>query len=300
MTSNAYDPDKIEGWDVWAGRISYSHDGYQSGAAKNAIANGLDAKTFKLINQDNGEVMLSKPIQIENTHLGNFQVMDFSEIRTPGTYVLEAGNTSTHPFSIGPDIWESSIWKALNFFYMERCGMAVPGVHGVCHRDWTSVHGDKRIIINGGWHDAGDLSQGLGNTAEIEYGLFSLAEKLHDRNENPELYTRVLEEARWGLDWILKTSFGDGFRSSGSISSRRTNGILGDFDDIVATARNNPYDNFQASASEAIAARVLKESDPRLAAYALQKAKADWKFAVAGMANTCKPKCTKRDMDRNL
>ena len=32
------DPDYVEGWDVWPGRISYSHTGYQSGAAKSAIA----------------------------------------------------------------------------------------------------------------------------------------------------------------------------------------------------------------------------------------------------------------------
>ncbi len=34
------DPDYIEGWGVWPGRISYSHAGYQSGALKTAIASG--------------------------------------------------------------------------------------------------------------------------------------------------------------------------------------------------------------------------------------------------------------------
>ncbi len=279
-------PDKIEGWDVWPGRISYSHDGYQTGAIKSAIANGLDVKEFELINQDNGEIVLTKRIELKTTHLGNFQVMDFSEVRQPGTYVLHAGNIITKSFPIGANIWESSIWKALNFFYTERCGAAIPGVHGVCHRDWTSVHNDQRIIINGGWHDAGDLTQGLGNTAEIDYGLFSLAERLKARNENPKLYDRLMEEARWGLDWIMKTSFGDGYRNGGSISSRRTNDILGDDDDVISTARNNPMDNFLAATAEAIGARVLKESDPRLAALALKKAKADFKFGLEGMSNT--------------
>jgi len=31
-------PDYVEGWEVWPGRISYSHTGYQSGATKSAIA----------------------------------------------------------------------------------------------------------------------------------------------------------------------------------------------------------------------------------------------------------------------
>jgi len=238
------EPEKIEGWDVWSGRISYSHDGYQTGAVKSAIANGLAAKEFKVINRDNGEIVLSKPIEMQHTHLGDFQVMNFSEIRQSGNYILQAGKTSTNSFPIGSDIWEPSVWKVLNFLYTERCGAEIPGVHGVCHRDWSCVHNDKRIMINGGWHDAGDLTQGLGNTAEIDYGLFKLAERLQARNENPQLYKRLIEEARWGLDWILKTSFGDGYRNVGSISSRRTNDILGDDDDVTSTARNNPLDNF--------------------------------------------------------
>jgi hypothetical protein len=278
------EPDKTEGWDVWPGRISYSQAGYQAGAEKTAIANGLDASAFRLIDQQTGETVLSGPIRQAHTHLGDFQVMDFSAFRTPGKYVLTAGNISTQPFPIGPDVWEESIRKALNFFYAERCGAAIPGVHGICHRDWSVVHNDKRIMVNGGWHDAGDLSQALGGTGEITYGMFSLAERLQARNENPELCGRVLEEARWGLDWILKTRFGDGYRDVHSINSRRTNDILGDDDDVTAIAANDPQANFVASAAEAIAARVLKTNDPRLAAQCLKTAEEDWQFAVDGLA----------------
>src|SRR5438132_12219414 len=94
-----------------------------------------------------------------------------------------------------------------------------------------------------------------------------------------------MEEARWGLDWILKTSFGDGYRDTGSVNSRRTNGILGDDDDVTTQANNWPTSNFLASAAEAIASRALKQRDPRLSAYALKMAEADWRFAVAGMAD---------------
>src|SRR6185295_11827539 len=69
-------------------------------------------------------------------------------------------------------------------------------------------------------------------------------------------------------------------------NSRWTNGILGDSDDIISTARNSPMGNFTASAAEAIAARVLRESNPRLAAYCLQMAEADWRFACAGMSKS--------------
>ncbi len=280
------EPDYVEGWGVWPGRISYSHPGYQTGAAKSAIASGLTASDFRLINQQTGEPTLAKPLQTVKTHVGTFQVMDFSEVRQPGWYVLEAGDTRTHPFRIDANVWRDSIMKAMNFFYSERCGMAIPGVHGVCHRDWQVVHDGKRIVINGGWHDAGDLTQDFENTSEIVYGMLSLAERLHAQGEDPELYERLMEEGRWGLDWILKTSFGDGYRNLGSVNSRRTNGILGDFDDVTVTARNSPMHNFLASAAEALAARVWRERDPGLAAYCLKMAEADWRFAVAGMADT--------------
>ncbi len=289
LTLERVDPDKIEGWDVWPGRIAYSQAGYQTGAPKSAIANGLEAKTFQVVDKKDGKVVLTKPLETQSSHVGAFQVMDFSELRTPGLYTIRAGTVATQPFRIDGDVWEESIRKVLNFLYTERCGMDIPGVHGACHRDWTCVHGNKRININGGWHDAGDLSQQAEATDEITYALFSLAEKLHAHGDNPELYARVLEEAKWGLDWVLKTSFGDGFRNFGSINSRRTDGILGNDDDITSTARNNPMTNFEAAAVEAIAYRVLKDSDPRLASYALAMARADWKFAVEGMPFIVKP-----------
>ncbi len=285
---NRVEPDKTEGWDVWQGRIAYSHAGYQTGAPKSAMASGLTAKSFQVIDPQDGRVLLSKPVATVTSGIGNFQVMDFSELRTPGHYIVSAGDIKTQPFPVGADIWVESIRKVLNFFYSERCGVDIPGIHAACHRDWTCVHGDKRILINGGWHDAGDLSQQAEATDEITYALFSLAEKLRARNGDPALYARVLEEARWGLDWVLKTSFGDGFRDVGSINSRRTDGIMGTDDDITVTARNNPMTNFEAAAAEAIAYRVLKDVDPRLAVYALQMAQADWRFALQGVPGIVK------------
>jgi hypothetical protein len=274
------EPDYIEGWSVWPGRISFSHTGYQSGSTKSAIANDLKTSEFRIVDEKSGQTVLKKPIQTVTSHLGTFQLLDFSEIQQSGSYFIEAGKTVTQPFRIDPDIWEQTIWKALNFFYVERCGIPIPGVHGTCHRDWTCVHGDKSLVINGGWHDAGDFTQGLRNTGEAVYAMFSLAEQMHKKGDDPKLYERLLEEAQWGLDWILKTSFGDGFRNEGSVNSRRTNGIIGDFDDVTSIAKNAPKSNFIASSAEAIAYRVLKERDPRLANYSLKMAEADWQFAV--------------------
>jgi hypothetical protein len=277
------DADHYEGWNVAPGEIAFSHSGYATGAPKSAVASDLDAAEFTLINTATGLSVLSKRISTVTTQIGRFQVMDFSEVRQPGTYIIRAGNRVTRPFPIAGDVWKSSVWKAINFFYVERCGFTIPGVHDACHRDWTLLHGDKKLIVNGGWHDAGDLSQSLNNTAESAYAMYSLAERMQARGEDPALLARLIEEANWGLDWLLKTTFHDGFRPTFSTMDRWTNNILGDVDDMVAHASNGPGSNLAAAATEALAARVVRQSDPMLARASLNQAVEDWGFAMAAM-----------------
>ena len=214
---------------------------------KSAVASGLKAQQFRLMDSSQREERVFYRSRPDGQHApggipgdGLFRSSD-KAARTS----WKPATAHTCPFASIPDVWRETILKAINFLYAERCGMAIPGVHGVCHRDWTVVHGDQRIVINGGWHDAGDLTQGLGNTAEIVYGLFSLAERLRARDEDPALYERLVEEARWGLDWVLKTSFGDGYRNQGSVNSRWTDGIIGNSDDITSTARNSSSGEFR-------------------------------------------------------
>jgi len=274
-------PDHYEGWNVAPGKISFSHTGYQPGASKTAIASGLGARDFSIVRADTGEPVLTKAVQSVKTRLGDFDVLDFSELSRPGLYSIRAGGISTRPFKIDPDVWNSTTWKTINFFYGERCGIEIPGIHDACHRDWQAISGDRRIIMNGGWHDAGDLSQGLINTAEATYAMFALAQRMKARGEDPVLLNRVLDEAKWGLDWVLKVRFEGGFRIGFASNNLWTNGIIGDADDRTRVALNNPNVNFLAATAEAIAYNVLKESDPQLAARSLRIAEDDWRHAVA-------------------
>lgn len=272
------DPDYFEGWGVAPGRIAFSHPGYRPGGAKRALASGLEANEFEVIEADSGEVVFRAPVRTETFATGTFQVLDFSELEAPGRFALRAGGMESRPFRITRDIWRESLVKTINFFYSERCGDAVPGVHDICHRDWICAHEDRQLPVHGGWHDAGDLSQGLVNTAEAAYAMYVLAEKRSD--SDPALAERLIEEAGWGLDWILKTRFGDGFRCTWATMDFWTDGILGTVDDVVAEARNRAFENFLAAATEACAARMLSDRDPIRARYALEAAEADWGFAL--------------------
>jgi hypothetical protein len=279
------EPDNYEGWAVGTGRIAFSTSGYASGASKSAVASDLVAQEFSLLRIDStgtAHVVLSAPVRRVSTRLGSFQEMDFSAIRQPGRYVIEAGDRRTQPFAIGDDAWRSTVLKTINFFFAERCGFAVPGYHDVEHQDWLATHDGKAISMNGGWHDAGDFSQGLVNTGEATYAMFALAEQLQRRGDDPELLRLLLDEARWGLDWVLRVRFPGGYRIGFASNNIWTDNVIGTADDRRREAQKNPNVNYIAAAAEAIASRVLKESDPELAARSLEMAKDDWRNAIAG------------------
>ncbi len=280
------EPDHHTGWNVAPGKISFSHIGYETGSSKTALASDLKASTFSLVRvSDNalGAVVLEKPVRAVQSRLGAFQELDFSEVNTPGSYILRAGNTTTRPFRIAGDVWTESVWQGLNFFYGNRCGYPVPGVHGVDHLDWFATLGNQRIVMSGGWHDAGDLSQGVINTGEATYSMFALAEQLRARADQPALVARLIEEAKWGLEWVLRVRFPGGYRISFASHNLWTDNIVGDADDRTREARNNPNANYISAAAEAIAYRVLKDAEPELAARSLRTAEEDWSYAIVGV-----------------
>ena len=279
-------PDTHTGWALAPGKLAYSHSGYQPGQSKSAIASGLTAETFDLLRVSDiafGEAVLRKRVETVRAPQGTFQQLDFSEITTPGSYVLRAGSVTSKPFRIGDDVWKASIWKTLNFYYGNRCGFDVPGIHDIDHRDWFATLGDKRISMSGGWHDAGDLSQGVINTGEGTYAMFALADKLAARGDDPALVERLIEEATWGLDWVLRVRFDGGYRIGFGSHNYWTNNVAGDADDRTVEAKNNPNANYISAAAAAIGARVLKTRNPALAAKSLRIARDDWEYAITGI-----------------
>jgi hypothetical protein len=190
---------------------------------------------------------------------------------------------TTRPFRVGDDVWDASIAKTINFFYAERCGVSIPGVHESCHHDWRAAVGERSLAINGGWHDAGDLSQGLVNTGEATHAMFSLALAMREAGRKPAWLADLVEEARWGLEWVQRVRFPGGYRVGFASMNLWTNGVIGDEDDRVARALDNPNVNYIAAAAGAAAARFLQPVDAALARKSLAIAEDDWRHAVAGV-----------------
>lgn len=295
-------PDPFEGWEVAPGRIAYSHTGYLVDSQKTALASGVRTDQFEVRDVNGGRVVLRRQLWKASTDRpipvwpasatgpappaiavppiqADIAILDFSELRQPGLYQLRVGDLETRPFQILDAVWKVWAWKTVNLFFCERCGFAVPGIHDVCHQDWRATHAGASIVINGGWHDAGDLSQGLVNTAEATYAMLALADATNPLD--PLLSRRLLEEARWGLEWILKTRFEDGSRVSWATMDFWTDGVLGNADDTLGDVRRSAYDSSVAASAEALGARLFRTSDPAFAERCLEFARRDWETAVA-------------------
>lgn len=271
------DPDKVSGWEPDDSDIVYSMTGYDVHGRKTAIAGSALSGKFSLVDNTTGKVVYSGKISSRKTTTGIFNEIDFSSFTRPGEYVLECAGHRTRPFAIGGDsIWDNSQWRVLNYIFGQRCGYHVPGVHGKCHVDLFAVHNGEKISFSGGWHDAGDLSQQSLQTADVAYSLLEASEKTSERN--PVLSARLREEALWGLDFVLRCRFGDGYRASSMGLLHWQDGKIDSYDDIhTVRVQNAPFDNYLLSAYEAYAARVLKE--PALCDYLRRIALEDFAFA---------------------
>ena len=245
------EPDHYEGWDIPAGEIAFSHVGYRPGDEKVALAADGEAETFQLLNKRGRIVHTGRPMLLSNK--GNaYALLDFSGFRKPGTYRLRYGMAESQPFTIGEQVWQRPLQAAVNFYRHQRCGYTVEGVHGVCHQDVLGFYGEEVKPVNGGWHDAGDLSQGTWRTAYSCYALLEAGER---------------EEAAWGVDWLLKTRFADGRHMSWSTIRIYTDGLAGTIDDIVTPAEYVPWELFLTSA-------VFSKAEE------MQAAMEDWEFAM--------------------
>jgi len=267
--------DYYEGWGTDKA-ISFSHSGYSSKEKKTAFTSLAGGDNFRIVNVATNKAVLEKAIQKETNRLGTFSVFDFSEVKTPGKYKIVYGNIESEPFPVNPDVWLPVIEKITNQFYVQRCGYEQPGIHLKCHSDWYTVYRGDTIIMAGGWHDAGDLSQSYWQTASATAVFFRLAAQYLQKNK--KLADRLIEEGLWGLEWLHKNRF-DGLQViSWTTMDSYTDGIVGTYDDkyVQPGGRVNTNDNYYSIIADVEASIALKNSDPGLSEKCLKFANEYW------------------------
>lgn len=136
-------------------------------------------------------------------------VGDFSNLQTPGRYKIVAGNKESRPFDIRSNIYDEVTRSALRFFYYQRAFTAITQQHaeGPWFRPTDADKAPTGIVK--GWHDAGDLTV---YNATMTQSIFWLLETWSDFAPNednlniPESGNGVpdlLDETRWGIEWLL-------------------------------------------------------------------------------------------------
>ena len=168
--------------------------------------------------------------------------LDFSALKSPGRYLIRLGSATSRPFAIGDEVYAPLPDELLEFMREQRCGYN-PWLGTNCHQlDGRTAFGPlpdaTPMDARGGWHDAGDLLKYLltsGNaTAQMllayeldspngapasgtarsgktspravpEAGAPMFADRV-DALGNPGAngIPDLLDEARWGLEWMLK------------------------------------------------------------------------------------------------
>ncbi|HEY6953205.1 MAG TPA: glycoside hydrolase family 9 protein [Bacteroidota bacterium] len=149
--------------------------------------------------------------------------LDFSKFQSPGSYVLECNGTESPVIRIGTDVYNGTADILLKYMRQQRCGYN-PFLNDSCHtHDGYIVYGGgmdlSYIDVVGGWHDAADYLQYVTTSATAVVQMLFAFEK------NPAVFRDsvdasghpgsngipdVLDEARWGLEWLLKMNPGRG------------------------------------------------------------------------------------------
>ncbi len=146
--------------------------------------------------------------------------LNFSACKTEGSYYIRAGEAISPTFRIAADVYKGAADFCLRYMRQQRSGFN-PFLKDSCHtQDGYVLYGkdaglpdSTHIDVTGGWHDASDYLQYSTTSANATYHLLmayrdfphvfrdeKLANGLDGNNTVPD----VLDEARWGLDWLLK------------------------------------------------------------------------------------------------
>ena len=142
---------------------------------------------------------------------------DFTPFQVQGRWRIEVGSRHSATFSIRTGVHQDLYRNALRCFRTIRCGAEVHDertglAHPPCHPQDTlnsadGGHGD----FHGGWHNAGDYGKWTTEASVTVASFLWLAELDRRRSgREPQATSALLDEARWGLEWILRMQRPDG------------------------------------------------------------------------------------------
>jgi peptidoglycan/xylan/chitin deacetylase (PgdA/CDA1 family) len=200
--------------------------GYQPNGVKVAVwcsKENAGISNWELVDAlANKSVYISKPGKAFGEY-GSFKQtyrLNFSSFKKAGRYYLQVGGVKSPEFEIGENVYKGAADFCLKYMRQQRSGFN-PFLKDSCHtHDGYTLYGEKagikdstHIDVSGGWHDASDYLQYSATSANATYHLLAayrdfpkvfVDEKLSNGLDGKNGMADVLDEAKWGLDWLLK------------------------------------------------------------------------------------------------
>ncbi len=205
---------------VYEPSIVVNQVGYYPDSEKIAVFRDITTETeFSVINADTEEVVYTDALYGETVNTSADETDyygDFSAITETGTYYITCGELdNSYSFEIRDDVYDGLLDDTVRMLYLQRCGTEIEDDtfgHEACHTTEATIYGtDETIDVSGGWHDAGDYGRYVVPAAK------TIADLLYAYAANPTLYSDnsgipesgngipdVLDEVRYGLEWMLK------------------------------------------------------------------------------------------------
>lgn len=143
--------------------------------------------------------------------------LNFSEVTANGGYYIKVGESRSANFRINADVYAGTADFILNYIRQQRCGYN-PFLNDSCHThdgivvDHPTKTGQK-IDVTGGWHDATDYLQysttSVNSVFQMMFAYQNLPGIYGDKfdsngNKGANGIPDILDEIKWGLEWMLK------------------------------------------------------------------------------------------------
>lgn len=206
-----------------SGWIRINLMGYKPAGIKVAVWCGKsDTKisSFELVNVSTNIVAYTNKMGKSFGAYGPFSHtyrLDFTNFHVRGTYFIRSGDVLSPAFRIDDDVYKGTADFVLKYMRQQRSKYN-PFLKDSCHTaDGYTMDGpmpdSTHLDVSGGWHDATDYLQYSMTSANATYHLLAayrdfpkvfgdacLDNGLEGLNGTPD----VIDEARWGLEWLMK------------------------------------------------------------------------------------------------
>lgn len=267
--------------------------GYRTGDTKEfALVDG--SGTVEIVDGSGTTVLTATPSAASNWGPSgqSVQLVDFSDLKTPGTYSIKVGGQVVrNDLKIADSPFEDAAKASLKWYYYQRASMALEETYAgqwkraAGHTNETAqLHksaGSGSLQSSKGWYDAGDYGRYIVNSGITTYTLLSLYEHFPDYFKTlkwnipadgnlPDL----LAEIKYNLDWMLTMQASDGAVYHKLTTLQFPGDVMPNKDtEQLYVIGKGTAATFDFAAVMAVAARVYRPFDASYADKCLEAAK---------------------------